>query len=400
MTWRKNVYGGHTQSALASIAGIILFLSFYQESFWLTSLGSLLLVYSIISSLYLNHVADQLSFENEKETIRISVGEECELHLKFAQKGFLPIYNATIRLKLESIVEGIDVSSDIHQNHVTLTYSFKVRGREQVELSLPLRGIARGASRIKSMELTIPNFFGFGYAELSYDFFIQKEILVYPTPKSVSQLEKLVAVKSLGDYSTPMSMHEQLLAPIGTRDYVHTDAFKQIHWKASAKTQVLQTKVYDKTAHYAWTVVINLRDLNNPYYHLGVVENVEHIASSIAFLVQYAAKKGIEFEMFINLGTVSLGTVYHLPLGEGMHQAGLALDALSRIQKNGNTLPIERFLRYVEKHQQYSPVMIVCGPFNESEYTFFRRVQKNGQKVYFLLDDEEISSIAPFNRHG
>jgi uncharacterized protein (DUF58 family) len=398
MTWRKNVYGGTVIESLTVIAVILLLVSFYQETYWLVFLGCLLFVLCQMSIYYLNHVADELVLDNEKETIRLTVGDETVLTLKLSQLSRLPIFRGTLQLKLESIVEGIGIPSYMSESYVEFTIPIHLKGKEMIQVPLPIKALTRGTSRIKSLNLTIPNFFGYGSVDLSYNLFIHKEIIVHPVTISVPQTEKLYATKSQGDFPSTTSMHDHLLSPIGTRDYVYTDSFQRIHWKASAKTQSLQTKVFERTAHYSWTFIINLREPNSPSYYLGVVENIESIASNVAYLAQFATKKGIEFELFLNLRMVSETAVYHLPKGGGVKQLGKVLDLLARLNERGSTIPLNKMLHFVEKHQHNSPVVIYCGPFEGKELSYFSKLQKKGQKVYLLQDDSEYPAIIPFGR--
>lgn len=396
MTWRKNVHGGNALELVTLIAGILLLVSFYQETYWLIFLACFLVVLSRMSLYYLNHVADQLEFDNRRETIRLSVGEETILTLKLSQLSRLPIFRGTVELKLESIVEGVGIPTFPSESNVIFTIPIHLKGKETLQIPLPLKAVTRGATRIKSINITIPNFFGYGFVELGYNPFIHKELIIHPIPISVPQTEKLFATKAQGEFPTQSSMHEHLLSPIGTRDYVYSDSFSRIHWKASAKTQTLQTKVFEKTAHYSWTFIINLRVPNMPNYHLGVVENLESIISNVAYMTQFAAKKGIEFELFLNLRMASEAAVYHLPKGGGTKQLGKVLDLLARLNERGNTVAINKMFNYVEKQQQHSPVVIFSGPYEDEVVSYLSKMQKKGQKVYILQDDHEYPAIVPF----
>jgi uncharacterized protein (DUF58 family) len=398
MVWRKNVHGGNALELVTVIAVVLLLISFYQETYWLVFLGCFLIVLSRMSVYYLNNVGNQLVLENSKETIRLSEGENTVVTLKLLQHSRLPIFRGTLEIKLESIVEGVDFPSFQSESNVMFTIPIHMKGNEAIEVPIPLRALKRGTTRIKNMNLTIQNFFGFGFVDLVYNPFIHKEIIIHPTPISVPQTERLFAAKAQGDFPTVSSMHEHILAPIGTRDYVYTDSFQRIHWKASAKTQTLQTKVFERTAHYSWTFIINLREPNTPSYHLGVVENLESIASNVAYLAQFATKKGIEFELFLNLRMASDRAVYHLPKGGGTKQLGKVLDLLARLQQRGNTTQVSKMFNFVDKQQQHSPVVIFCGPTEDGAVTYISKMQKKGQKVYLLQDDHEYPAIVPFGK--
>lgn len=398
MGWRNTISETKALEGLTIISIVFLLFSFYKETYWLTFSAILVLLLCRLSYYYLNHVADQLEFENEKETIRLSVGETANLSLKFTQFSRFPILRATLRVKFDSIIE--DSNFDINQDKSIVVFEVPIflKGKESLSISLPLQAKKRGVTRIKSIEMVISNFFGFGSVHLFYKPFIHKEVIIHPIQVPVPNAEHLVVTTAQGDYPTPTSMHEQLLAPIGTRDYVYTDSFQRIHWKASAKTQTLQTKVFERTSNYSWTIVVNLRDAYTPKHHLGVVKNLESIISNVAYLSQIATKKGIEYEIFVNLRMASDISVFHLPKGGGTSQLGRVFDMLARIRRNGNTLPFTQLLHNVEKQQQHSPIVIFCGPYEKEGLKYFTQLQRRGQKVYFLQDDREKPTIVPLVR--
>ena len=396
MIWNKEIQGIQALEAVTAISALILFFSLYQPSFWFIFLGAFLLILSRMSIYYLKHVSDQLVFDNEKKTLRISIGEETLLGLKISQNSRLPVFQASLKIKLQSIVEGAGFPSKNNGDEMEFTLPIHLKGKEAVLLSIPIKGITRGATRINSLELTVDNFFGIGSVELKYKPFIQKEVLVYPTPFPVP-MERLTSFKSNGDFTVRSSIHEEILSPVATRDYVYSDSFKQIHWKASAKVQSLQTKVFEQKADYSWTFIVNLRD-PDIRHGLGMIRNIESIAANIAFLAQYAAKHSIPYELFLNLIVANQSSVYHLPKGEGPRQLAKVLDLLARIGRIGITLPVSKFLHSVEKQQQNSPVVIICGSFENLDDPYFLRMQKNSQRIFLLQDGLENASILPLGK--
>ncbi|MBP0726465.1 DUF58 domain-containing protein [Bacillus sp. RG28] len=396
MIWKKEISGGFELERLSIIAFVLLIISFFESSYLFMFISSIIFVLCRLSVYYLNHVADALVLENEKETIRLSVGDESSLILKFSQLNRIPIYNAILRIKLEPIVEGVGIPTIILNENLYIQIPISIKGKGRIHIPLKLKGVTRGVTKIKSIEITIQNFFGVGSVYLTHYHFYQKELVIFPIPIQVPQTEKLIATKSHGHYTSPSSIYEQVLSPIGTRDYVYTDPFQRIHWKATAKTQSLKTKVFERTSDYSWTFIINLREPNTPNFHIGVVENIEEIASNVAFLAETASKKGIEYELFINLHTVTGPSIYHLPKGGGAHQLAKVLDILARINRYSYTQPINKLLYYVDKQQAKSPIVIFCGPIGDEGKRSFAQMQKNGQKVYFLHADNQFPAIVPY----
>ncbi|WP_088013837.1 DUF58 domain-containing protein [Gottfriedia acidiceleris] len=399
MTWNKEIHGKNSLDILIIFGVIFLIINFYQSSYLLMFLGGFLIIISLMSRYYLKHIADHLLIENDKEPIRVSVGEQINLPIKIIQNNWLPIINATVRIKLEPIVEGINFKTVSSDSNLELILPIQLKGNEKIQITLPLSATKRGVTRIKQVELKISNFFSLGHLYLTYKPFLHKEIIIYPTLIPVPQIDQIISTNSYGGFVTNTSMFEDFLAPIGTRDYVYSDSFHRIHWKASAKTQVLQTKIYERTADYSITFIINLRDTRHDTFRLSIIENIESIASNIAYIVQYAAIKNINYEIFLNLNMESGVPVYHLPIGGGKSQLSKTYDILARINGARMTQPIDRLLHYVEKQQRKSPVVILCGPFCKHGDRYFSQMQKRGQSIYYLQDDLESPKLVPFGQH-
>ncbi|PGS50377.1 DUF58 domain-containing protein [Bacillus sp. AFS041924] len=399
MTWNKEIHGKNSLDLLIIFGAIFLIIHFYQPSYLLMFLGGFLIILSLMSRYYLNHIADYLMIENDKVPIRISVGDHFSLPIKMTQNSWLPIINATARIKLEPIVDCINLNTVSSDSNLELLIPIQLKGNETIQLSLPLFATKRGVTRIKQVELTISNFFSLGYIHLTYKPFLHKEIIIYPTLIPVPQIDQLISTASYGSFVTTSSMFEDFLAPIGTRDYVYSDSFHRIHWKASAKTQVLQTKIYERTADYSLTFIINLRDPRHDNFRLSIIENIESITSNIAYIVQYATMNNINYEIFLNLNMESGVPVFHLPIGGGKSQLSKTYDILARINGARMTQPIDNLLHYVEKQQRKSPVVILCGPFGKHGERYFAQMRKRGQSIYYLQDDLESPKLVPYGNH-
>ncbi|PEL10501.1 DUF58 domain-containing protein [Bacillus sp. AFS017336] len=399
MTWHKEINGKNSLDVLIIFGAIFLIINFYQSSYLLMFLGAFLIILSLMSRYYLNHIADHLTIENDRLPIHVTVGDQFTIPVKIKQNNWLPIINATVRIKLNPILEGEKFKTISNDSNLELIIPIQLKGNETVQLSLPLLATKRGVTRIKELELTISNFFGLGYVHLTYKPLLQKEIIVYPSLIPVPQIDQIMSTNSYGNFVTPSSIFEDFLAPIGTRDYVYSDSFHRIHWKASAKTQVLQTKIYERTADYSFTFIINLRNPNHENFRLSIVENIESIASNIAYMVQYATLKNIQYEIFLNLNMESGVPVYHLPIGGGKSQLSKTFEILARINGARTTQPIDRLLHYVEKQQRKSPVVILCGPFGKHGDRYFAQMRKRGQNIYYLQDDLESPKLVPFGQN-
>jgi uncharacterized protein (DUF58 family) len=82
-------------------------------------------------------------------------------------------------------------------------------------------------------------------------------LIVYP---QVLPLETLgfPQKEPLGETKATWRLFEDPSRAVGIRDYQPEDGFRHIHWKASARRQDLQTKVYEPTTSYHLVIFLNV----------------------------------------------------------------------------------------------------------------------------------------------
>ena len=91
-----------------------------------------------------------------------------------------------------------------------------------------------------------------------------QRILVYPRIVPVTELG-LPAQHPFGDHRSSRRLVEDPMRLMGSRDYSQGDNFRFIHWKATARQQKLQTKVFEPSATRPLAIFLNMQ--TSPLYH-------------------------------------------------------------------------------------------------------------------------------------
>src|SRR5699024_11501215 len=79
------------------------------------------------------------------------------------------------------------------------------------------------------------------------------------------------------------STFEDIQSPAGTRDYNYNDPFHRINWKATAKTNELQTNVYERVVDMSYIFLVNIGSedkVNMAQFN----QNLEDLISYTAYL--------------------------------------------------------------------------------------------------------------------
>jgi uncharacterized protein (DUF58 family) len=345
--------------------------------FLLLFVGVLFLLYVFVNKYYLKHVGNKINVSIDKETVKLFKGEDGDFSLTLKQEGRLPIINGQIRLTVDHVVGFQNERKILETEQIELSLPLTLIGRQAQTTMLPFEGKQRGVAKIRTLELRIPHLFGFGEAYLQYTKPVAFETIIYSSPETVGGIERIVP-KNQGEYPIRSSFFEDMTQIIGTRGYVPTDPFNRVHWKASARTNQLQTKIFDKTAQFSWTIIINVRE-----------RKLEEYLSGLTYMLEAATLKNIPFEVYVNVRRAGRTPFIHLPVGKGKEHLAKALELIARLSKHSVTIPFHFMIHAIERQQQLSPYVIVIGEIEENEELILSRFARKGVDCFKLIENDD-----------
>lgn len=312
--------------------------------------------------LYFSKVGNGLEFKNEKLRKRVLNGSETSWELAFANKG-LPIWGGNLKIWFSDAVQS---KSDLMVNYgelVEMDLPLTVGRNETIVLKVPLIAKQRGLARLKKMELSVPHPFGEGNVVLEYKPMILQEQLVYPKLRK-NPFRYAPSHQRPGQFNLKHSLFEDTFQPIGTRDYVPTDQFNQIHWKASARMQTYQTRIVERVANESILFVMNVAS------HYATITNLEERIEEVASYIEHCYREGIPYSVAINIRSAGKTPYIYLASGEGQMQRQKALDFLSLISKNHSTMPFRSMLAHLDVHTElpFTTYLLMEDPADVMEF--------------------------------
>lgn len=342
MTWvRYDDHAKNTKWVLGFLL-IFLFMALAFLQFAAAAVISFVAIVVGLQWLYFSKAGDGLEYRNEKLRKRVLLGSETSWELAFANKG-LPIWGGNLKIWFHDSVqpasEGLVNYGDLVEMNLPLT----VGHNETVVFKVPLTAKQRGLSRLKKMELSIPHPFGEGHVFLDYTPMILQEQLVYPKLRK-NPFRYAPSHHRPGQFNLKHSLFEDAFQPIGTRDYVPTDQFNQIHWKASARLQSYQTKIVERTANESILFAMNVAS------HYATITDLEERIEEVASYIEHCYREGIPYSLAVNIRSAGKMPYIYLASGEGQMQRQKALDLLSLISKNHSTMPFRSMLAHLDRH--------------------------------------------------
>jgi len=387
MEWRKEIDTPY--ESLFYMAAFILFLfSLYTHSFLFVLTALILCAMNAFTHFYFKQLIERMQFTNPLQHVRLFTGDDDTFSIELENGGWAPFYNGTLSFSIDDLVLCKDLEKrNFGHKQSEYIVPIGVNRRETKRITIQVIGLKRGTARFRTINLTIRDWFGLGEVRLAYDPYIRTEIIVYPELKVVYGLD---AIETCWQGSHPYlhSLNEDLTSPSGTRSYLPSDPFRRIHWKASAKTGELQTKVYEKTNGMNWILLFHLnRDKMTE-------EEMEREISCMAYVCRFATEHGIPFSFYINIKIRGKGRILHLDSESGRVQLAKGLELLARISVNSLTLNVNEMLSYVDRFRDENAVIILFNlSYLDDKFGLLRKWQKQGHELYRIEHSGDASSI-------
>jgi uncharacterized protein (DUF58 family) len=214
---------------------------------------------------------------------RVRIGDEIAFTITIENRKILPLP----RLDLEDdipedcrIISAV-VRPSFKTGRATLTNAFSLWAMQRVTRRYQMRILERGAYTFGPMLLQSGDPLGV----LNRQQVIEQPayLLVHPL---VMPLERfgLPARAPFGDLATTRRLLADPLRVAGVRDYTAGDDPRHIHWKATARTGALHTKVFEPSAHHTLTIFLDLRTFgrDDRLFGHGQFVGVDHDLSELA----------------------------------------------------------------------------------------------------------------------
>jgi uncharacterized protein (DUF58 family) len=341
------------------ILALLTLVSILSRNNLLFLLSLFLVLMGGVSVLWTRTCLTAVSYTRHFGTQRLFLGEETEFTVEIVNAKPLPL--AWLRTEDELPAQALELgTTKLTNSHISgrarLVNLLSLRWYERVTRRYRLRGIRRGAWRIGPLQITSGDIFGFATRqELLED---QALILVYPKLVPLTALG-LPTYRPFGDQSTLRRLVEDPLRLMGAREYTHGDSFRHIHWKATARRQVLQTKVFEPSASLPLAIFLNI----NTYEFLfeGRDSDLQEYAiSTAASLARWAWDNGHPVGLYVNSIAQPGAQRIRLRPTRQADQLLQILEALAKVVDYGRW-PIEAILQTETAHLPYGTSVVLVS---------------------------------------
>ncbi|WP_175074402.1 DUF58 domain-containing protein [Terribacillus sp. AE2B 122] len=359
MLWRREMPEDRFSDLLSFLAIIVFLLGLWVGIRAFFILAGVIAAIILVQRYYDKCLGRHLDLQSERKTIRLFPGERAVINFRFENKGNLSLPNANLKFQVKDALaadslRGKPIVGSDAQLYET---SFHIPKKQALEVSFPFIAVKRGIAAPSSIMLYLP-LFRMQPLQLTYLGRYQTSVIVYPTQELVHGVEKFFSQQA-GHVLADLALTEDPLQIKSIRDYLPTDDFRRIHWKASVRKNMLQTKVLERTYDMTITLILNISTtsrLGNAY----VSPELERILSCAAFIIYQAAENGYPIDMHINLRAKGQTHIYTESAGQAETDVKNALDLLASVHAEDGMTEITSVLHHL-KMRRNQTVSILIG---------------------------------------
>ncbi len=308
----------------------------------LALLGAGLLATALSVSLWQRYALGGVTYARTLGERRAFFGEEVPLIVEVANKKLLPLSwleaDDAIPTGLQ-VLEGPALVA-VEPGRAVLRQLLSLRWFERVRLRYRLRCAARGAFTLGPVHVRTGDPFGFAGREAILP--VYDQLVVYPRVVPIEQLG-LPSRHPFGDARDPRRLFQDTTRIAGVRPYTVYDSPRHIHWKASARLQQLQTRVYERTTRHTLVLYVDLASFDGYWWAALNRDLLELAILTAASVAAWALDAG--YQVGVSTNGAPAGSVDELavpPAGDPQQLVRI-LDALARISVFART-PLERML--------------------------------------------------------
>ncbi len=341
---------------------VMLFVSLLYGQQALVILSLLLLIMFSITRLWCRYSQGGLECRLQSSPAKVFPGETIKLQADMINHRFLPVWveiNVVIDRLLNREDEvtpgeerrfnnsdsnstpnpGHDEVSPVIYTKTLLTDESGLLWKQVARFDWELNPVKRGIYCTGPVRLVTGDIFGFYRRESEQPF--NETITVYPRLVTLNPFS--APLHEL--FGTPGSKSPVVdpVYPVSTRNYQENRPARHIHWKASARHDRLQEKVFEPSIQQKILLVIDVGGFREDTEQL--FEQVLEAAASLAVNFE---TRGKTFGLASNGALVTGDSETYASViapGMGSHQLYYLLDVLARLKKEASLLPLSTLLQ-------------------------------------------------------
>ncbi len=349
-----------------------------------------------ISVLWRHYALTDLTLTRSLDPTRLFPGEETQYTLSLTNQKLLPVPWLTVTERFPAaLAAGIGDAVWPTSRERQVTQPFTLGPFERVHRSVTLRATRRGFYQIAEAQVAAGDPFGLAHAEATMG--TVREVVVYPALLPAWAYD-LRAHQMIGDYKAERRLWDDPARLAGVRPYESGDPPRRIHWRATAHTGMLQTKVFDPGADVQVILVVDCGTTELAWSGIDH-ELLERAVSVTATMARDTLDTRVPVGLLSNALTVNTGRHIRLMPGRSPDQLAAILELLARLIPY-YLLPIERLLERELPTLPFGATLVLVSAAESEELSMtLETIRAHGHKIY-RCDPRHAEGAAPLEERA
>ncbi len=295
----------------------------------LAAVAILLLLTAGLTWLWNNFCLAHVSYERVFSEPRVFPGEHVALTLRVANRKILPLaWLETVdefpaRLPM---IKGKVVQS-ANPLVASLSHAVSLRWYERISWRYEFVAAARGYYPFGPVNVRSGD--PFGFFETDEKLPNVDHLIVYPRVVELENLG-LPSKQPFGEVWSRERIFEDVSRTVGIRDWQQGDEQRRIHWKATARRQGLQVRVYEPTSTVNVAIFLNVATLPETWEGSDP-ELLEAAITAAASLANFALESRCPAGLYANTSLPNSDQPIRIPPGRSPGQLTTILEALAKV---------------------------------------------------------------------
>jgi uncharacterized protein (DUF58 family) len=319
-----------------------------------------------------------VTYERALSETHAFFGETVDVTIRLANRKLLPLswllaYDHWPR-RLPLVSGGQLI---FYENQSLLINSFSVRWNESVSRRYTLLCNRRGVYAFGPLHVKTGDLFGLfrhkgGHQGLD-------RLIVYPQILPLKRFG-LPPRDLFGEERARLKIFEDPSRTIGVREYVPGDGFRNVHWKATARSQRLQARVYEPTTSHTIVIMLNV-STSEEYWRGADPELLEQTITAAASIANYVAGQRISLGLVVNGTTPHSDQSLRVPPGRSPYQLMRVLESMAAITPFA-TRSIEQMLLTESPRLPWgATLLLVTAVVSEEMLATLMRLRQAGRRL-------------------
>ena len=372
---------------LLTMASILVFAAWNGQA-PIVVLTSLLFSSAGLAKLWSHLSLTRISCRRLLSERRVFPGEKINVRLQVANRKPLPLPWIQVDDEIPQALGGASTLPGERPGSVLVRRSGAILWYRSVKWKYELPCLKRGYYPLGPTVLSSGDVFGLYSRSLKTA--LQDHVIVYPKILPVGRLA-IPSRQPLGESRSEYRVFQDPTRSLGVRDYQHGDSLRHVHWKASARLQSLQVKVFEPTTTFKVALFLSVDSfmangaLNEEGFELGI-----SVAASLAY---HVIEQGSPAGVFVNTRTVDSDQPVSLAPSGSRDQLTSVLEALAKVTASSSG-PFELFL---EKEQKIlragTTIALLFAKPPEALPLLLHSLKDNGFKIllFFIGEGEDLA---------